>query len=166
MGDIGDGTAATLLFCESREVDYGAYLDGQATWVVTIDPAAAERRLAPWEPNPSATLLGIGGGTPGGGYSDVGLLGARGWPGAIPRKWGPSSRHAGGATMHGMPTAMRWPFLQVLIREFTMPNAPVPTATLVAIPAGMSGAQNRPTFRQCRAGVSRKPISRIGARHG
>jgi len=101
--EIKDGTAKTLAMCETREPAYGAWYDGQTAWVVGLDSTSFV------EPNPTTGfleaenhLLNVGRTNKPSSvaYSDLGLLGAKGWPGAAPRDWGPSSQHPGDVVMH------------------------------------------------------------------
>lgn len=102
--EFGDGTAKTLLFSESRETAYAAWIDGQAMWVVGLDGTgkigpdesgflSAERSLL--NAGPDAEKMEI---APT--YSDLGLNQSKAWPGKAPRRYGPSSRHANGAINH------------------------------------------------------------------
>ena len=52
---VTDGTSKTLLFCESREQGYAAWMDGQATWVVGAWPENVE---IPTETGAADGLLG------------------------------------------------------------------------------------------------------------
>ena len=104
IGQIGDGTAKTLLFSESREVAYAAWIDGQAAWVVGLDGSGkiargddrfmtAERTLLNAGPDDEKMELSPT-------YSDLGLHESQAWPAQAPRRWGPSSRHPNGAINH------------------------------------------------------------------
>lgn len=115
--DIVDGTSKTLLVCESREIAYGSWFDGQCTWAVGM----REYDTA----DPTTTFQGTG-------SADFSVNAGDGYPGPIPgklhainygpdrptdqspyylkktaptnsktpRKWGPSSQHPGGVVTH------------------------------------------------------------------
>ena len=111
LRDLIDGTSKTVIICESRESAYAAWIDGQSMWVVGLD---ATKRIAPSDdrfkfitaedsvlnagPNEAKKEVAPT-------YSDLALDGSKAWPGKAPRRWGPSSHHAGGAIHHGFADA-------------------------------------------------------------
>jgi len=96
---IRDGTAKTLLFCETRETVYASWYDGQAAWVVGVDPWIAKSDDGFFGATKHLINVGSKTGNSQEAYSTVGLLGGTAWPGALPRQWGPSSQHDG-VVMH------------------------------------------------------------------
>jgi len=100
--EIKDGTSKTLMLCETRETVYASWYDGQAAWVVGIDPSSRIIKTDDFLPGATKHLINVGSktGNTQEAYSSVGLLGGTAWPGAVPRQWGPSSQHVGGVVMH------------------------------------------------------------------
>ena len=97
LRDVGDGISKTMIICETREPVYAAWFDGQATWVVGVEPTGAGVVQGDGSPGALETLLNK---SP---YSTIGLPNS--WPGRVARDWGASSEHSGGVVLHAFADA-------------------------------------------------------------
>ncbi len=97
LRDVGDGISNTLILCETTEPVYAAWIDGQATWVVGIEPGGVGKPDDAGHPTAQATTIDTFA------YSASALPDA--WPGRLTRDRGPSSDHPGGAVMHAFADA-------------------------------------------------------------
>ena len=108
--EITDGKSKTLLLTESREELYASWYDAATTWVTPITPMQEIRRLpdgwdGPTDTNVNTPALALNYGpatrqTKARRYMRKGRRG--GWNGTEDRVWGPSSQHAGSATVHSL----------------------------------------------------------------
>lgn len=101
MSSVTDGYSQTLLFAESKEQDYASWYDGGAVWAVATpsdekQPTQDDQgrwRAARGAPSP----LNYG---PTEKLTDRVYLSDKTWANKGPRRWGPSSEHAGDAVVH------------------------------------------------------------------
>jgi len=97
--DIKDGTATTLIACESREQAMNAWIDGSVNWVVGANPNSpppvVDEKGYLTMPKGSTTALNVGG-SPG----TTLYLTKNNSPSGLEWAWGPSSQHSGGVVMH------------------------------------------------------------------
>ena len=96
-----DGTAKTVIVCESREAGNSAWIDGYQTWVAAVsDDSGALPTLVNgvWVTTGVQSALAYGPTVTAQGRRSA-ILGSRGTLGDT--AWGPSSDHSGGLTMVG-----------------------------------------------------------------
>ncbi len=106
LNSIVDGASQTLLFAESLEPAYAAYIDGQAMWLVAAWPG--NEKTPSLKPDPSTDgvpILGWDAADKENVKASIGLrnpdgsmatyLAADRWSGSHDRRWGPSSNHPG-----------------------------------------------------------------------
>lgn len=115
--ELTDGTSKTLLVCESREIMYGSWYDGQCTWVTGMRDQSGSTTTDPEAVTDTDVMI-----LPSDGYWGINnnkghainwgptiegdttkrYLGnsANVWPASAPRNWGPSSQHPGGQVSH------------------------------------------------------------------
>jgi len=103
IGDLGDGTAKTILYAETRENDYTSWYSGACSWVVGVTPSSAPGTgitqdasgfVVMTDPNDSTTL-NFGDEAVYRGQSGDVYMQASSWGGTSPRVFGPSSEHGG-----------------------------------------------------------------------
>ena len=104
ISEISDGTANTIILCESREEAYASWYDGQATWVTALKSDLNETDFNASvfdnfpEAPPDSLALQVGPG-------DGGYFPAQRYPGQQSREWGPSSDHSGYLVLHAFADA-------------------------------------------------------------
>ncbi|HTN75801.1 MAG TPA: DUF1559 domain-containing protein [Pirellulaceae bacterium] len=111
--ELADGTSKTLLLAESREINYGAWYDGQDTWTTGLrdggdgkspTEAVLDTDIAVIATEGYLGVLNNKGHALNYGPSMVGdgkqYLIKPPFPGSQGRSWGPSSEHPGGQVMH------------------------------------------------------------------
>ncbi len=100
-GDFTDGTANTILLCETKEASYASWYDGTLNWLVGQDPnqpAPGASDKPPWTGAVIAINRGFDPSTSG----SVPYL-KKTLTSNVPQNdvwWGPSSDHAGGIVCH------------------------------------------------------------------
>ena len=106
LKSIIDGVSQTLVFAESVEPAYAAWIDGQAMWVIAAWPGnVAIPAMRPDAQQPDQSTLGWDDADKGKVRATIGLrqpdgstltyLAANRWSGSKDRRWGPSSSHPG-----------------------------------------------------------------------
>lgn len=114
--ELTDGTSKTLLLCESREINYGSWYDGQCTWVTGMRDPSGMSGDTEAVTDTDVVILTVDGywginnnkghainfGPTIEGDTSKRYLGnqANVWPASGPRNWGPSSQHPGGQVSH------------------------------------------------------------------
>ena len=106
MSQVVDGAAHTLVFAESLEREYSAFIDGQAMWLVAAWPGNVQiPSLKPDESLPANPVLSWDRAAKKHVRASIALQEADGstttyldderWSGSRDRRWGPSSNHSG-----------------------------------------------------------------------
>lgn len=98
--DLVDGVSKTIILCESREENYAAWIDGQATWVLCVPPSM-NVTSAVGSSKLTAGQHSMQWGPEGDDSTPIYFQKQQdGWPGDEDREWGPSSFHAGSVVVH------------------------------------------------------------------
>lgn len=106
LRSIVDGTSRTVIFCESKEDIYAAWIDGQATWCVAawpenVDvPTTAEDGLLGWPESDMSSLTSLEASEEAEHDTSVNYMVSSRFGGSLDRKYGPSSNHTGGVVIH------------------------------------------------------------------